>query len=53
MPDPLVQKRKENEDNMKSGKKLKVEEGTIEERLKNSTIPYWNIPYTEQVIKKK
>lgn len=50
MPDPLVKKRKQNAD--KEGDKKIKYEGTQEERLKNSTIPYWNIPYEEQVLLK-
>lgn len=48
MRDPLVQKRKDNEDKGSDRKKVKIE-GTIEERLQNSTIPLANISYEEQV----
>ncbi|CAH1115940.1 unnamed protein product [Phaedon cochleariae] len=48
-PDPLVKKRKEDADGSNTNKKLKVEEGSQEERLKNSTIPYWNIDYKKQL----
>lgn len=50
MRDPLVQKRKDNEDKRNNRKKIKFE-GTIEERLQNSTIPLANTPYEEQVLK--
>ncbi|GLV46799.1 uncharacterized protein CBL_20945 [Carabus blaptoides fortunei] len=52
MPDPLVKKRKQNADKEECGKKAKFE-GTQEERLKNSTIPYWNIVYEEQLKMKQ
>lgn len=48
MRDPLVQKRKDNEDKRNNRKKIKFE-GTIEERLQNSTIPLANTPYEEQL----
>ena len=58
-PDPLVRKRKiecEEEENVddKVLKKPKLEDSqkqiSQEERLKNSTIPLWKIPYEQQVI---
>lgn len=48
MPDPLVKKRKEISADGDDGpdKKPKIPQ---EEQLKNSTIPYWNVPYQQQV----
>ncbi|XP_049817346.1 tRNA (uracil-5-)-methyltransferase homolog A isoform X2 [Aethina tumida] len=48
IPDPLVKKRKEDEGHGNSNKKAKFE-GTQEERLKSSTIPFWNVEYSEQL----
>uniref|UniRef100_A0A6P7GQ24 tRNA (uracil(54)-C(5))-methyltransferase n=1 Tax=Diabrotica virgifera virgifera TaxID=50390 RepID=A0A6P7GQ24_DIAVI len=50
-PDPLVKKRKEDSEEHQA-KKQKLE-GSQEERLKNSTIPYWNVPYEEQLEMKQ
>lgn len=49
-PDPLVKKRKEDNESELSNKK--VDNRSQEERLKSSTIPLWNVPYDEQVNKK-
>ncbi|XP_046389968.1 uncharacterized protein LOC124158743 [Ischnura elegans] len=50
-PDPLVKKRKlDNEAALNEhGKKIRLSD---EEKLRNSTTPYWNIPYDEQLQKK-
>ncbi|CAK1580486.1 unnamed protein product [Parnassius mnemosyne] len=54
-PDPLVRKRKQGEDEAIQDKKMKeVDNKSQEERLKDATTPYWNIPYDEQLkIKEK
>lgn len=49
MPDPLAKKRKENLEDGTTNKKIKLDIPQ-EERLKNSTIPYWNMPYEKQVM---
>ncbi|XP_068633219.1 tRNA (uracil-5-)-methyltransferase homolog A [Battus philenor] len=49
-PDPLVRKRKQEEDGTIQDKKKKEEDNkSQEERLKDATTPYWNIPYEEQL----
>nr|XP_023017149.1 tRNA (uracil-5-)-methyltransferase homolog A isoform X2 [Leptinotarsa decemlineata] len=49
-PDPLVKKRKENAEDLHSNKKTKTEEVcSQEEKLKNSTIPYHNVEYDQQL----
>lgn len=48
MPDPLVKRRQENNDNEKQSKQIKLDIPQ-DERLKNNTIPYWALPYEEQV----
>lgn len=48
-PDPLVKKRNQEIDEQSQNKKLKTEQLSQSERLKKSTIPYWNMPYEEQV----
>ncbi|CAG9856575.1 unnamed protein product [Phyllotreta striolata] len=50
-PDPLVKKRKEDCDEQ-GGKRAKFE-GSLEERLKNSTIPFWNVEYSKQLEEKQ
>ncbi|XP_045448001.1 tRNA (uracil-5-)-methyltransferase homolog A [Melitaea cinxia] len=53
-PDPLVRKRKQDEDTAQSKKKKEDENKPQEERLKDAVTPYWNIPYEEQLkIKEK
>lgn len=50
-PDPYVAKRARIENQKREGKRRKfdVDENlTQEERLKKSTAPYWNIPYSDQ-----
>ncbi|CAH1107146.1 unnamed protein product [Psylliodes chrysocephalus] len=50
-PDPLVKKRKiDSEEKLSNKSKF---EGTQEERLKNSTIPYWNLEHNEQLKHKQ
>ncbi|XP_030019825.2 tRNA (uracil-5-)-methyltransferase homolog A [Manduca sexta] len=49
-PDPLVRKRKQEEENPVQDKKKKPEDSrSQEERIKDATTPYWNIPYEEQL----
>ncbi|KAJ8923060.1 hypothetical protein NQ315_001609 [Exocentrus adspersus] len=48
-PDPLVKKRKEEAGDGGSNKKPKLDVQSQEEKLKNSTIPYWNVEYSEQL----
>ncbi|KAG5890762.1 hypothetical protein JTB14_016499 [Gonioctena quinquepunctata] len=48
-PDPLVKKRKENSEEMEANKRVKLDEGSQEDRLKNSTIPYHNMEYDQQL----
>ncbi|XP_026761767.1 tRNA (uracil-5-)-methyltransferase homolog A [Galleria mellonella] len=49
-PDPLVRKRKQDEEGTVQGKKKKEENTkSQEERLKDATTPYWNVPYEEQL----
>lgn len=49
-PDPLVRKRKQgNSNDAQDKKKKEMENKSQEERLKDATTPYWNIPYEEQV----
>ncbi|CAK1551236.1 unnamed protein product [Leptosia nina] len=56
-PDPLVKRKQEGTENGKNAKKQKTddqENKSQEERLKNAVIPYWNLPYEEQLkIKEK
>ncbi|XP_063227966.1 tRNA (uracil-5-)-methyltransferase homolog A-like [Bacillus rossius redtenbacheri] len=56
-PDPLVNKRNhEMEDNVDGGeaKKLKVDdEKSLEERLRDSTTPLWNVTYCQQLEDKQ
>ncbi|XP_073955860.1 tRNA (uracil-5-)-methyltransferase homolog A [Choristoneura fumiferana] len=47
-PDPLVRKRKQEEEGIVQDKKKKEEVGP-EQRIKDATTPYWNIPYEEQL----
>lgn len=50
-PDPLVRKRKQEEENPVQDKKKKQEDRrSQEERIKDATTPYWNMPYEEQVF---
>lgn len=51
-PDPLVKKRKKEESaNNSDEKKIKTDDSkSQEEKLKDATTPYWNMPYEEQVI---
>lgn len=49
-PDPLVKKRKQEEDSVQLKKKKENENKSQEERLKDAVIPYWNVPYEEQVM---
>ncbi|XP_013165172.1 PREDICTED: tRNA (uracil-5-)-methyltransferase homolog A [Papilio xuthus] len=49
-PDPLVRKRKLEEEGTGTDKKKGDENNkSQEERLKDATIPYWNVPYEEQL----
>lgn len=49
-PDPLVRKRKQEEECPTQNKKNKVDDNkSQEERLKDATTPYWNIAYEEQL----
>ncbi|XP_045536561.1 tRNA (uracil-5-)-methyltransferase homolog A [Papilio machaon] len=49
-PDPLVRKRKLEEEGTGPDKKKGDEDNkSQEERLKDATIPYWNVPYEEQL----
>lgn len=48
-PDPLVKKRKEFSGNGQESKKVKADLTSQVEKLKSSTIPLWNVPYSEQV----
>ncbi|XP_047029740.1 uncharacterized protein LOC124637375 [Helicoverpa zea] len=54
-PDPLVKKRKQDEDVPEQNKKKKSDdEGkSQEERLKDATTPYWNITYENQLAVKE
>uniref|UniRef100_A0A2A4IVR4 tRNA (uracil(54)-C(5))-methyltransferase n=1 Tax=Heliothis virescens TaxID=7102 RepID=A0A2A4IVR4_HELVI len=54
-PDPLVKKRKQDEDILEQNKKKKSEDDgkSQEERLKDATTPYWNIAYEEQLKMKE
>ncbi|CAH0751597.1 unnamed protein product [Diatraea saccharalis] len=53
-PDPLVRKRKHEDGNVEHDKKKKDNGKSQEERLKDSTTPYWNMPYEEQLqVKEK
>lgn len=47
-PDPLVRKRKQDE-NPSQDKRKKDDNKSQEERLMDATTPYWNMPYEEQV----
>lgn len=56
-PDPLVKRRREKTNDMRDGekdaKKQKADDNrTQEERLKDSTIPLWNVSYEKQIEKK-
>ncbi|XP_026499811.2 tRNA (uracil-5-)-methyltransferase homolog A [Vanessa tameamea] len=48
-PDPLVRKRKQEEDASQIKKKKENENKSQEERLKDAVTPFWNIPYEEQL----
>lgn len=49
-PDPLVKKRKLEEDGIGQDKKKKEDDNrSQEQRLAEATTPYYNIPYEEQV----
>nr|XP_022905076.1 tRNA (uracil-5-)-methyltransferase homolog A-like [Onthophagus taurus] len=50
-PDPLVKKRKDTEENSPN-KKIKSDKPLLE-RLKDSTIPFWNITYNQQLEEKQ
>ncbi|XP_063383796.1 tRNA (uracil-5-)-methyltransferase homolog A [Cydia fagiglandana] len=47
-PDPLVRKRKQEEEGAGPDKKRK-EDVSQEQRIKDATTPYWNMPYEEQL----
>lgn len=47
-PDPLVKKRKEEAEDGGLNKKFKTDVES-KDKLKSSTIPYWNVEYNEQV----
>lgn len=51
MPDPLVKKRKNDTENENTSKNVKLDIPQ-DEMLKNNTIPYWNLPYEEQLEQK-
>ncbi|XP_026739133.1 tRNA (uracil-5-)-methyltransferase homolog A [Trichoplusia ni] len=49
-PDPLVRKRKQDEEDTDLQKKRKEDDNkSQEERLKDATTPYWNMPYEQQL----
>lgn len=48
-PDPLVRKRKQDEEVGQNKKKKEVDNRSQEEKLKDATTPYWNIDYEEQL----
>ncbi|CAG9561743.1 unnamed protein product [Danaus chrysippus] len=52
-PDPLVKKRKRDEDSVNNKRKKEDENKSQEERLKDAVTPYWNIPYEEQLALKE
>ncbi|XP_052741414.1 tRNA (uracil-5-)-methyltransferase homolog B isoform X2 [Bicyclus anynana] len=47
-PDPLVRKRKQEEEGIQNKKKKEDNDKSQEERLKDAVTPYWNMPYEEQ-----
>lgn len=52
-PDPLVRKRKQD-DKGGDAKIAKLNDGrSQEERLKDATTPFWNVPYEEQLTNKE
>ncbi|CAH0585569.1 unnamed protein product [Chrysodeixis includens] len=49
-PDPFVKKRKQDEEDTDPHKKRKEDDNkSQEERLKDATTPYWNMPYEQQL----
>ncbi|CAH0398240.1 unnamed protein product [Chilo suppressalis] len=48
-PDPLVRKRKQEDGEGVQNKKKKDDGKSQEERLKDTTTPFWNIPYEDQL----
>ncbi|XP_059481839.1 tRNA (uracil-5-)-methyltransferase homolog A-like [Neocloeon triangulifer] len=50
--DPLKRKTDSDIDDDGELKKLKVDV-PVEERIKMATVPFWNIPYEEQLVKKR
>lgn len=48
-PDPLVKKRNQDAEEGSENKRQRIEQLPLLDRLKNSTVPYWNIPYEDQV----
>lgn len=52
-PDPLVRKRKQDDEGG-DAKIAKLNDGrSQEERLKDATTPFWNVPYEEQLTNKE
>ncbi|KAJ2949238.1 hypothetical protein O0L34_g6188 [Tuta absoluta] len=53
-PDPLVRKRKQEEDGSVQDKRKKEDDNrSQDERLADATTPYWKIPYDEQLKMKE
>lgn len=50
-PDPLVRKRKQDEEGTQTKKQREDGSKSQEERLKDAVTPYWNMAYEEQVPK--
>lgn len=50
-PDPLVRKRKQDEEGPHTKKQREDGNKSQEERLKDAVTPYWNMVYEEQVSK--
>ncbi|XP_039753555.1 tRNA (uracil-5-)-methyltransferase homolog A [Pararge aegeria] len=48
-PDPLVRKRKQEEDGTQNKKQKEGENKSQEERLKDAVTPYWDMPYEDQL----
>ncbi|XP_045772412.1 tRNA (uracil-5-)-methyltransferase homolog A [Maniola jurtina] len=48
-PDPIVRKRKQDEEGPLHKKKKEDENKSQEERLKEAVTPYWNMPYDQQI----
>ncbi|XP_034832197.1 tRNA (uracil-5-)-methyltransferase homolog A [Maniola hyperantus] len=48
-PDPIVRKRKQDEEGPQNKKKKEDENKSQDERLKDAVTPYWNVPYEQQI----